>query len=314
VKDARAPVRARDDRGTDVTDRVRTKDRRYPDAFELLRFKGYAETHSLTLELGVLEHDEDYVLLLYGWVDYADSSSTLAASQAGIELETPYLEIGDASGHFETGLAQMGFPAGLPKTMLVDLTGLVSPEKNRVRITTSMRLYWDQILIARRVPDDVLRVTELRPHEAELRFTGYPQPENLDGRQPSLYTYDTIAKSDLWETHEGYYTRYGDVRPLVESVDDRYVITHHGDELRLTFDEAALPPLRAGRRRSFMAIADGFGKDMDLNSARPHFVDPLPFHDMTAYPYSDDEMFPSSTMHRRFNTRYVGPDEPDESN
>ena len=57
-----------------------------------------------------------------------------------------------------------------------------------------------------------------------------------------------------------------------------------------------------------MAIADGFGKDMDLSSARPHFVDPLPFHDTTAYPYPDDEVFPASTMHRRYNTRYVGSD------
>ena len=308
VQGSRPPVRARDHRGVDVTELVRTRDRRYPDAFELLSFKGYAETHSLTMDLGAIEEGEDYVLLLYGWVDYADSSSNLAASQAGVELKTPYLEVGDASGRFEMGLTQMGFPAGLPKTMLVDLSGLVSPDKNRVRITTSMRLYWDQVLIARRVSDDNVRVTELTPREAELRFVGYPQPENLDGRQPSLYTYDTIAKTDLWGAHEGYYTRYGDVRRLVETVDDRYVITHHGDELRLTFEEASLPPLGVGRRRSFMAVADGFGKDMDLSSARPHLVDPLPFHEMTAYPYPDDEVFPASTMHRRYNTRYVGTD------
>ena len=308
VTGAHPPVTAIDHHGVDVTELVRTKDRRYPDAFELASFKGYAETHSLTLDLGPIEEGENYVLLLYGWVDYADSSSNLAASQAGVELTTPYLEVGDASGRFEMGLTQMGFPAGLPKTMLVDLSGLVSTDKNRVRITTSMRLYWDQILVARRVSDDAIRVTELAPRAAELRFTGYPQPENPDGRQPSLYTYDTIAKTDLWGAHQGYYTRYGDVRPLVESVDDRYVITHHGDELRLTFEEASLPPLGVGRHRSFMAIADGFGKDMDLNSARPHFVDPLPFHDMTAYPYPENEVFPASTMHRRYNTRYVGTD------
>ena len=241
VQSSRPPVRARDHHGVDVTELVRTKDRRYPDAFELLSFKGYAETHSLTMDLGAIEEGENYVLSLYGWVDYADSSSNLAASQAGVELKTPYLEVGDASGRFEMGLTQMGFPAGLPKTMLVDLSGLVSPDKNRVRITTSMRLYWDQILIARRVSNDDLRVTELAPSEAELRFTGYPAPYNPDYRQPSLYTYDTIAKTDLWGAHEGYYTRYGDVRPLVETVDDSYVITHHGDELRLTFEEASLP-------------------------------------------------------------------------
>jgi hypothetical protein len=171
-----------------------------------------------------------------------------------------------------------------------------------------MRLYWDEISLARRVSSDGIRVTELQPSRAELRFTGYPQAHNPDGREPSLYTYDVIAKTDLWGAHEGYYTRYGDVRPLVQSVDDSYVITHHGDELRLSFAEAELPPLDEGRARTFMAVADGFGKDMDLNSARPHRVEPLPFHDMTAYPYPEGEAFPGSTLHRRYNTRYVGPD------
>jgi hypothetical protein len=57
-----------------------------------------------------------------------------------------------------------------------------------------------------------------------------------------------------------------------------------------------------------MALADGFGKDMDLNSARPDHVEPLPFHGMSAYPYPEGEAFPSSSAHRRYNTRYVGRD------
>lgn len=306
VQGARAPVRVTDHLGRDVSELVRAKDRRYPDDFDLLPFKGYAQSHSLTLDLGELDADASYVLLLYGWVDYADSSSNLAASQAGVSMVTPYLEVGDASGRFELGLPEMGFPAGLPKTMLVDLAGLVTPEKNRVRITTSMRLYWDQILVARHVSSEPLRVARLLPRDAELRFTGYPERFDPDGRAPSLYTYDTIAGTELWGTHEGYYTRYGDVRELVTSVDDRYVVTHHGDELRLTFDAAELPPVRDGWSRSFMALADGFGKDMDLNSARPNHVEPLPFHRMSAYPYPESEVFPASAVHRRYNTRYVG--------
>lgn len=308
VRDLRSPVRATDHRGTDVTELVSDEDRRYPSGFELLPFKGYAEPHSLTLDLGELERGKNYVLLLYGWVDYADSSSNLAASQAGVSMVTPYLEVGDATGRFERVLPEMGFPAGLPKTMLVDLAGLVSPEKNRVRITTSMRLYWDQIRLAEHVSSRELRVVELSARDAELRFTGYPQRFDPDGHAPSLYTYDTIVKTDLWGTHEGYYTRYGDVRELVESVDDQYVVTHHGDELRLTFEASKLPPLDDGWTRSFLAVADGFGKDMDLNSARPNHVEPLPFHGMSAYPYPDGEAFPMSSIHRRYNTRYVGRD------
>ena len=306
----RPPKHATDQRGQDVTELVLEKDRRYPDDFALLPFKGYADDHTLTLDLGALQDDASYVLLLYGWVDYADSSSNLAASQAGLVLVPPRLEVLNERGEIEGGLEQMGFPAGLPKTMLVDLSGLVGQNRHRVRISTNMRLYWDQVLVAEIAPGAPVAVHELPASEAELRFVGYPQPVNPDGRTPTLYTYDRIAETDLWDAHEGYYTRYGDVRPLVEKVDDRYVITHHGDELRLTFDAKTLPALERGWKRSYLVVADGFGKDMDLNSARPLRLEPLPFHGMPSYPYPEGEMVDDWEAWQRsleeFNTRYVG--------
>jgi tetratricopeptide (TPR) repeat protein len=292
-----------DGEGVNVTELLSTIDRRYPDGFGLLPFKGYALEHSLTLDLGELEEGAHYVLLLQGWVDYADSSANLAASQAGVVLVPPYLEVGDAKGKFERASAQMGFPAGLPKTMLVDLEGLVSPVKNRARIVTSMRLYWDQIRIGKVVEAPGMVVSELPPSRAELRFLGYPAPFNPDGRRPSLYTYDEILPEELWEAHEGFYTRYGDVGPLVEAVDDRYVIARHGDELRLGFSESDLPRLPQGFERTFLLRADGFGKDMDLNSAYPDTVEPLPFHRMPSYPYPEGTESPARDP---YQTRYVG--------
>ncbi len=308
VTGARAPVNAIDHRGEDVTRLLAEKDRLYPDEFRLLPFKGYAEEHSLTLDLGKLERGAHYVLLLYGWVDYADSSANLAASQAGVTLVPPYLEVADENGDFTKALPQMGFPAGLPKTMLVDLERLVSPEKNRVRLTTSMRLYWDRIQVARVATEAPLVGEELEASEAELRRLGYPAPFNPDGRMPSLYTYDRILDTELWGAHEGDYTRYGDVKPLLTDVDDRYVITHHGDEVRLSFDEATLENLRPGFKRTFLVVADGFGKDMDLSSAFSDTVEPLPFHGMKSYPYPPDVTYPDpeAIRHREeYNTRRV---------
>jgi tetratricopeptide (TPR) repeat protein len=303
VSGARPVKAAFDDRGEEVTELLSTIDRRYPDRFELLPFKGYAFEHSLTLDLGELEEGAHYVLLLHGWVDYADSSANLAASQAGVALVPPSLEVGEAGGSFSPALPRMGFPAGLPKTMLVDLEALVSPGKNRARIVTSMRLYWDQIRIGKVVEAPEMVVTELPPSSAELRFLGYPAPYNPDGGRPSLYTYDEILPRELWDAHEGFYTRYGDVGPLVEAVDDRYVVARHGDELRLGFAESALPRLPEGFERSFMVVADGFGKDMDLNSAYPDTVEPLPFHGMPSYPYPEGTESPARD---RYQTRYVG--------
>jgi tetratricopeptide (TPR) repeat protein len=310
VTGARAPRRALDHHGKDVTRLIAEKDRLYPDEFRLAPFKGYAEEHSLTLDLGEIEPGADYVLLLYGWVDYADSSANLAASQAGVTLVPPYLEVGDGEGDFRTALPQMGFPAGLPKTMLVDLRGVVSEAMNHVRITTSMRLYWDRIQVAEVVPEARLVVKELAASAAELRRLGYPAPFNLDGRKPVLYSYDRILDSELWGAHEGSYTRYGDVKALLDGVDDRYVITHHGDEVRIRFDEAALEELPPGYERTFLVVADGFGKDMDLSSAFPETVEPLPFHGMESYPYRSGR-YPDGDEARRYreeyNTRHVQP-------
>ncbi len=67
----------------------------------------------------------------------------------------------------------------------------------------------------------------------------------------------------------------------------RSVILRHGDEIALSFDAAPLPELPAGWVRDYLVFADGFGKDMDLNSAAPHRVEPLPFHAMRRYPPAD---------------------------
>ena len=48
---------------------------------------------------------------------------------------------------------------------------------------------------------------------------------------------------------------------------------------------------------------------MDINSASPHEVAPLPFHGMKRYPYSSPESYPQTEAHlnylERYNTRVV---------
>ncbi|MBL8208827.1 MAG: hypothetical protein JNM09_31705, partial [Blastocatellia bacterium] len=261
-------------------------DRRSPEEFEKLRFKGYAREHAIELDLGNVTNAKQVLLLMTAWIDYADSTSNLSAAQAGKKLVPPYLQVKNAAGQWQTVIPQMGFPAGLPKTMTVDLSGKFLCADSRVRIVTSMRIYWDQILVDASDGNAPTKITKLDPVAANLRWRGFPREYSPDGRKPLIYDYRTIEPFAPWKAHLGNYTRFGDVRELLLTADDMYVITRNGDEIQLDFDARRLPPLPAGWKRTYLVFADGFGKDMDINSARPETIGELPYHGMKSYPYA----------------------------
>ena len=70
----------------------------------------------------------------------------------------------------------------------------------------------------------------------------------------------------------------------MSSVDDRFVIARPGDEIAIRFNASTLPPLPDGWTHTFLLYGDGFSKEMDLNSASPDQVEPLPVHGMRMYP------------------------------
>jgi hypothetical protein len=103
---------------------------------------------------------------------------------------------------------------------------------------------------------------------------------------------------------------------LLEAADDCFVIMGHGEELTLRFAVDAFGPVPAGCRRSFLLKADSYCKDMDLYTAFPETLEPLPFHGMSSYPYGPDEQYPDTEKTRdyreRYNTRVIrGPGVPD---
>jgi len=305
------PVSARDDDGRPVLSSLARVDRVYPDRFPLLeRLPGYAETHTLTLDFGdALRGKENLVLFLYGWVDYGYSSTNLAASQAGIEPMSPRLEAMGAEGTWETLVEDMGYPAGLPRMMTVDLREHGPFTDGRFRITTNLRVYWDQIFLAEVEKDPSVKITKLPPAFADLHTRGYPREHSPDGKQPLLYDYSLMDRTFPFRNMGGSYTRFGQVTELLQDADDRFVVFGRGEEVTLKFRTAGLPPLPKGWKRDFLFYANGYCKDMDPNTAFPDTVDPLPFHGMSAYPYPEGEHYPDDPQHldylKKFNTRQV---------
>ena len=295
-----SPLAAADDHGHDVLDRIMALDRRYPDDFPLERIRGYAAPHALTL---TLPPGGGRLLLLTGWTDYAFSSDNVAAHQAHLPFSPPALEIKDAGGRWRVAVDNIGFPVGRPQTIVVDLSDLPASMRE-VRIKTSMRVYWDWVRVARSHEAAATPLTRLEPLSADLRWRGFSAEATPDGREPYGYDYQRVSPTSPWKLLPGRYTREGDVRELLASTDDRFVIARPGDEIALNFDARALPNLRAGWTRTFLLYADGFSKEMDLNSSSPDQLAPLPFHGMTQYPYGPSEAYPSTEAHREYANRY----------
>jgi hypothetical protein len=281
VRDPQTPV-STDHRGQDVTARLAAVDRVFVDDLPLEPVRGYAKEHALTLDLSRLPASHT-VLLLTGWTDYSFSSDNVAAHQAGLESVPPRLEVERADGTWQTAVEQIGIPVGRPQTVVVDLAGKLGPSR-RVRVVTAMRVYWDEAKVAAPAPDVALEPVALDPVRAELRERGFSAVAT-DG-EPLGFDYARVSWLASWKTMPGRYTRLGDVRPLLAATDDAFVISKPGDEVAVSFDAAALPPLRAGRARTFLLQGDGFSKEMDINSASPDIVLPLPYHGMKSYPYA----------------------------
>lgn len=302
VADPVRPLAARDHTGADVTARVLARDRAYPDGFRR-DFSGLAELHWLELDFGAAAPDGEALLVLHGWVDWADGSTFLATAQggAGPTLVMPHLQVRDERGDWVTVIEDMGLPAGKPKTIVVELAGKWLSASRQVRIVTSLCVYWDEVFLATDTAPPPARLTRLSPAAADLRFRGFSGlVQHPERKQPELFVYAERRFASMWNPTPGLYTRYGDVRELLDTVDDRFVIFGSGDEVALEFAAAGLPPLPDGWRRDWLLYVDGWAKDGDANTAHSQTVGPLPFHGMSGYPYGEGEAYPQTEEHRRY--------------
>jgi tetratricopeptide (TPR) repeat protein len=306
---AHLPLGAWDDHGRDVLPLLAQRDHRYVVDFPGAAFQGFAGMHRLELDLGEWNAAQPLRLLLDGFTDYFTANSMYAAWQAGVQPVAPYVEALDASGRWRRVVDDMGFPAGLARTMVADLTGRLPAGTRRIRIVTNLKIYWDRVRIDNSAPDLAFRLHELPLAGARLDFRGYPRVIEGHPLNDIRYVYEDVSPTGPYTRQAGNYTRYGDVRALVRASDNEYVIYGSGDEVQVEFDSAGLPPLPAGWTRDYFFYADGFAKDMDFYAAHGDTVDPLPFHTLVPYPYPPGTAYPEDPKHLdyllRYNTRPV---------
>ena len=281
---------------------------RYVGDFKVLPFAGFTEPHTLELDLGQSYSGGPLWLLLHGEIEYFSATSMYAADQAHLQPFAPYVEALNAQGEWVRVVDDLGFPAGGPRTMTADLTGKLPVGTQRIRFTTNLQIYWDNILISRTSQQQSSRLTPVPLAQAQLGFHGFPL--KIENWPPGnvAYIYEKASATGPYTRPAGAYTRYGDVRPLLSATDDKFAVFGSGDEVALDFDPAKLPAVPQGWVRDYFFAAHGYEKDMDFYAYRGDTVEPLPFGGMGSYPYVG-KSFPGDAEHfnylLEYNTRFL---------
>jgi hypothetical protein len=310
-------ARAIDDTGQDVTDIVSTLDGKALASFGRGQYQGVTRDHYVEIDLGDnVPANGPLYLIAHGSIHDTESSINVAITQGnrwrahGLSLEVP-----DGRDGWVVAQDNLGFPAGRKKTILFNLTNVFRPgTPRRVRIRTNLEIYWDAIQWAQGLPDAPVKTVTLNPNFADLHYRGY-SVMHMPGaaRAPEVPDYNQIESTKQhWRDLIGYYTRYGDIRELLNNIDDRYVIVNSGDEMSLRFPEQAPPP--AGWVRDFVIKGDGWIKDGDFNSTFSKTVLPLPYHAKSEYntrpgKLEDEWVYRQHPQDwQNYHTRYVTPE------
>lgn len=306
--------RARDDLGADVSEVVGARDDNHLATAGLGAYQGVTRNHFVELDLPEsAPRTGPLWIIATGWVHPTDSSVNVAISQGAHAAPTGLsLSIETSPGVYRVVRPNLGFPAGKDKNVLIDVSGLFpATGRRRARLATNLEIYWDRVAWAEGRPDVKVTPRPVDLASADLRYRGFSNTTQASPSVPERPEYVLAGTAPRWRDLEGYYTRFGDVRPLLTGVDDRYVILNAGDELLMRF--TAVAPPAAGLVRDFIFIGDGWVKDGDFNTSFSRTVLPLPTHASGRYdgPVGRLEDDPIYRRHRQdfdeYHTRYVTP-------
>lgn len=307
VSHAQLPVSATDGEGNNVLPKLEKYDFQYVSNFPLGKFQGVAKEHDLILDLGNRADPDNLLLYMRGWIFPPDASINTELTQTNkYKLQPPSLQVINKEGKWQTVIKDIGYPMGRDKMVIVDLSKkFLTPHDRRIRIRTTMQVYWDQIFFSNGKVKAPVNSYNLKMVKANLGFRGYSSSYQKGGPfGPQWFNYYEVTKGQKWRDLTGNYTRYGDVLPLLQKADDQYIICDGGDEVTIDFDAKHLPHLAKGWKRDFLIYSEGWVKDGDLNTAYGQTVAPLPFHNMPSYPYGKKVHYPMDKEHKEYLEKY----------
>lgn len=288
----RIPISATYMDGTDITETLVNADGNTAPA-------DFYNDDYITLDFGRVSDDTNAKLVIDGWTFFNEKMRKDMVIEENI---WPYIEVVDDNGNWAKA-RDFGYITGDYKTLVINLSGAFISNDHRIRIHTGLfrghsEIIMDRIRLDTSAPVPVT-INEVPADYANLHYRGGATLDysNLSSRIHALD--DEVM--DEPAPYYGNYTKYGDVLPLLASVDDKYVIMRHGDELELEFVYNDSVP--GGKVRTPILKTYLWFKVL-----HPRYPDPLPFINMTRYPYNTSfENYPADTEHlaylKNWNTR-----------
>ena len=256
----------------------------------------------ITLDLGDLDGSQQIKLIVTAIVDWGEDESynlwmnkfySTTVPDHTEPTPVPFMEVKDANGNWVRVPESRQFPLPpdkMARTFVVDLTGLFPTNDYSLRINNFWNVTFDYFGIDTSTQQDMIVQT-------------------IDAQ---AYLYQDFVPTEAGSS--GSFTRYGDVTDLLLNFDDRFVIGRKGDAISLQFplDNIAAPA--EGMKRDYFFFGTcwfkvryanyGFGPGHDGFT-----VDPLPFHNMSGFPYPlDEESYPFSSHSsylEAYNTRVI---------
>jgi hypothetical protein len=251
-----------------------------------------------------LKPEDRVFLFIAGFIEYPYSQTVYAAAQARVAWQAIRVERCIEDGTWQTIVPDGGWPGGMGRVFTLNLSGQNWGNNVRLRLTTNLEISYDQVFIGRHAGLDQVKIQSAPLTDAQLRRVGFAREYSPDGRRPLIYDYERPDATAPFHVLKGAYTRYGSVQELLAKSDDRYVLVGPGDEVALRFDARKLAAPAAGMVRSFILVSHAWCKDMDLYTATPQTLEPLPFRAMSKYPYPAGEAYPSTPEHRAYRAAY----------
>ena len=296
--------------GENITSVLANSDGVFTKLFQKRHKQGLTDPYFMEIELGDIRQANTVQLVLTGWMFPTDTSINIALSQ-NKQLSGPLppsitvpRQI-NGTVQWEEVIAYMGFPGGKTKTIVVDLPiEKLNREDGRIRINSSMELYWDSIFLAIDADQTEIQQFPVPLIEADLHYRGVSSRLPRTNNGPEGYEYDKVVKEPVWPPMAGDFTRFGDVTELLLENDHHLVVLGAGDEITVRFSQLPDPP--SGWKRDFIVHNVGWDKDADLNTITGQRVEPLPYTGMKQYPPGSSDALDSAeyrTYLKKYQTR-----------